>query len=79
MNVETGAEAALFPEKEYVSGIFVAVQARAQLSHAEAQNASAPPGRPSGKASAPAENSFSSDERRDNPSSAHWARPLADL
>jgi hypothetical protein len=27
MNVEIGAEAALFPEKEYISGIFVAVQA----------------------------------------------------
>jgi hypothetical protein len=26
MNVEIGAEAALFPEKEYVSGIFVAVR-----------------------------------------------------
>jgi hypothetical protein len=26
MNVETGAEAALFPEKEYINGIFVAVQ-----------------------------------------------------
>jgi hypothetical protein len=26
MNVEIGAEAALFPEKEYISGIFVAVQ-----------------------------------------------------
>jgi hypothetical protein len=25
MNVEIGAEAALFPEKEYVKGIFVAV------------------------------------------------------
>jgi hypothetical protein len=25
MNVEIGAEAALFPEKEYISGIFVAV------------------------------------------------------
>ncbi len=25
MNVETGAEAALFPEKDYISGIFVAV------------------------------------------------------
>jgi hypothetical protein len=24
MNVEIGAEAALFPEKEYVSGIFIA-------------------------------------------------------
>jgi hypothetical protein len=23
MNVETGAEAALFPEKEYINGIFV--------------------------------------------------------
>jgi hypothetical protein len=26
MNVEIGAEAALFPEKEYISEIFVAVQ-----------------------------------------------------
>jgi hypothetical protein len=26
MNVEIGAEAAVFPEKEYISGIFVAVQ-----------------------------------------------------
>jgi hypothetical protein len=26
MNVEIGAEARLFPEKEYISGIFVAVQ-----------------------------------------------------
>jgi hypothetical protein len=26
MNVEIGAEAALFPEKEYIEGIFVAVQ-----------------------------------------------------
>jgi hypothetical protein len=25
MNVEIGAEAALFPEKDYISGIFVAV------------------------------------------------------
>jgi hypothetical protein len=25
MNVEIGAEAALFPEKEYISGIFAAV------------------------------------------------------
>jgi hypothetical protein len=25
MNVEIGAEAALFPEKEYIRGIFVAV------------------------------------------------------
>jgi hypothetical protein len=25
MNVEIGAEAALFPEKEYISGIFVSV------------------------------------------------------
>jgi hypothetical protein len=25
MNVESGAEAALFPEKEYISGFFVAV------------------------------------------------------
>ncbi len=25
MNVEIGAEAALFPEKEYMNGIFVAV------------------------------------------------------
>ncbi len=27
MNVEIGAQAALFPEKEYISGIFVAVRA----------------------------------------------------
>ncbi len=27
MNVETGAEAAQFPEKEYISGIAVAVRA----------------------------------------------------
>ncbi len=26
MNVEIGADAALFPEKEYIKGIFVAVQ-----------------------------------------------------
>ncbi len=26
MNVEIGAEVALFPEKEYINGIFVAVQ-----------------------------------------------------
>jgi hypothetical protein len=26
MNVEIGAEAALFPEKEYLNGIFVAVK-----------------------------------------------------
>jgi hypothetical protein len=26
MNVEIGAEAALFPEKEYISGIFLAVR-----------------------------------------------------
>ncbi len=26
MNVEIGAEDALFPEREYISGIFVAVQ-----------------------------------------------------
>ncbi len=26
MNVEIGAEAPLFPEKEYIKGIFVAVQ-----------------------------------------------------
>jgi hypothetical protein len=26
MNVEIGAEAALFPEKEYISGIFMAVR-----------------------------------------------------
>ena len=28
MNVEIGAEAALFPEKEYIKGIFVTVQTR---------------------------------------------------
>jgi hypothetical protein len=26
MNVEIGAEGALFPEKEYISGIFIAVR-----------------------------------------------------
>jgi hypothetical protein len=30
MNVEIGAEAALFPEKEYIKGIFIAVQMRRQ-------------------------------------------------
>ncbi len=30
MNVEIGAEAALFPEKEYISGIFVAVYCRSK-------------------------------------------------
>ncbi len=28
MNVEIGAEAALFPEKEYINGIAVAVRAK---------------------------------------------------
>ncbi len=28
MNVEIGAEAALFPEKKYISGIFVAMHDR---------------------------------------------------
>ena len=28
MNVEIGAEAALFPEKEYINGIAVAVEGR---------------------------------------------------
>ncbi len=76
--MEIGAEAALFPEKEYINGIFVAVQARTQLSHAEAQRASALPGRPSGKASPPAGN-LSAQTSRDDPSSAHFARPPADL
>jgi hypothetical protein len=31
MNVEIGAEAALFLEKEYISGIFVAVQGIARV------------------------------------------------
>ncbi len=31
MNVEIGAEAALFPEKESISGIFVAVQSQASF------------------------------------------------
>jgi hypothetical protein len=30
MNVEIGAEAALFPEKEYISGIFVPVRYRSR-------------------------------------------------
>jgi hypothetical protein len=33
MNVEIGAEAALFPEKEYISGIFVAVQSHSPTIH----------------------------------------------
>ncbi len=33
MNVEIGTEAALFPEKEYISGIFVAVYAVSELTH----------------------------------------------
>jgi hypothetical protein len=35
MNVEIGAEAALFPEKEYIKGIFVAVHAQAQSPNLE--------------------------------------------
>jgi hypothetical protein len=31
MNVEIGTEAALFPEKEYISGIFLAVQDKTPL------------------------------------------------
>jgi hypothetical protein len=31
MNVEIGAEAALFPEKEYISGIFVAVRVEKEV------------------------------------------------
>ncbi len=35
MNVEIGAEAALFPEKEYIMGIFLAVYMTLQLLHSE--------------------------------------------
>jgi hypothetical protein len=31
MNVEIGAEATLFPEEEYISGIFVAVSIKMKL------------------------------------------------
>ncbi len=31
MNVKIGAEAALFPEKEYISGIFIACSAPANI------------------------------------------------
>jgi hypothetical protein len=31
MNVEIGAEAALFPEKEYISGLFLAVYVNCYL------------------------------------------------
>jgi hypothetical protein len=31
MNVEIGAKAALFPEKEYISGIFVAVWGKVEM------------------------------------------------
>jgi hypothetical protein len=33
MNVEIGAEAALFPEKEYINGIAVAVNAKIVVNH----------------------------------------------
>ncbi len=33
MNVEIGTEAALFPEKEYINGIFVAVFASSRRVH----------------------------------------------
>jgi hypothetical protein len=33
MNVEIGAEAALFPEKEYINGIFFAVYSRRDGKH----------------------------------------------
>jgi hypothetical protein len=33
MNVEIGAEAALFPEKEYINGIAVAVQKKDMMRH----------------------------------------------
>ncbi len=32
MNVEIGAEAALYPEKEYIYGIFIAVHIHVQYS-----------------------------------------------
>ncbi len=35
MNVEIGAEAALFPEKEYISGTFVAVYKMTDLQTGE--------------------------------------------
>ncbi len=31
MNVEIGTEAEQFPEKEYINGIFIAVQARVRI------------------------------------------------
>jgi hypothetical protein len=31
MTVEIGAEATLFPEKEYINGIFIAVQTKHEL------------------------------------------------
>jgi hypothetical protein len=39
MKVEIGAEAALFPEKEYINGIAVAVQRRDSLYAFRKQNA----------------------------------------
>jgi hypothetical protein len=38
MNVEIGAEAALFPEKEYISGIFIAVWGISQSIYAKVGN-----------------------------------------
>ncbi len=37
MNLEIGAEAALFPEKEYINGIFVAVQAKRSSTQSKCQ------------------------------------------
>ncbi len=38
MNVEIGAEAAQFPEKEYINGIFVAVDKRQTVPHTRQNN-----------------------------------------
>ncbi len=35
MNVEIGAEAALFPEKEYISVIFVAVRTKLKIKESD--------------------------------------------
>jgi hypothetical protein len=44
MNVEIGAEAALFPEKEYIKGIFVAVLKKTKLRKNGAKTSVADPG-----------------------------------
>ncbi len=54
MNVEIGAEAALFPEKEYINGIFVAVWDTGEGSRQGASTAYGLPAAAAGIAALPA-------------------------